>query len=92
MLTVSMTAALAGAEIFVLSGSDNRVSGVGSISLVAGQLSSRAVLGPNANRGWLNLVVRPPLGALPSISGPGIATLVGLMGLADAPLDGRHPQ
>jgi hypothetical protein len=82
MLTVSVTQALAGAEIFVLSGSDSRVSGVGAISLVAGSVSNRGVSGPNANRGWLNLTVGNQLGALPSISGPGIAALVGLMSLA----------
>ena len=82
MLTVSVTAALAGAEIFVISGGDSRVSGVGSISLVAGGMSNRGVSGPNANRGWLNLTIGSPLGALPSMSGPGIAALVGLMSLA----------
>ena len=82
MLTVSVTAALAGAEIFVLTGGDSRVSGVGNISLVAGGVSNRGISGPNANRGWLNLTIGSPLGALPSISGPGIAALVGLMSLA----------
>jgi hypothetical protein len=82
MLTVSQTAALAGAEIFVLTGSDARIGGVGTISLVAGGLSARATSGPNANRGWLNLTVGSALGALPSMSGPGIAALVGLMSLA----------
>ncbi|MFP8871101.1 MAG: hypothetical protein VCB43_06590 [Myxococcota bacterium] len=82
MLTVSVTAALAGAEIFVLTGGDSRVSGVGAISLVAGSVSNRGISGPNANRGWLNLTIGSPLGALPSISGPGIAALVGLMSLA----------
>jgi hypothetical protein len=82
MLTISVTAALAGAEVFVISGGDSRVSGVGSISLVAGGVSNRGVSGPNANRGWLNLTIGSPLGALPSMSGPGIAALVGLMSLA----------
>lgn len=82
MLTVTAPLALGGAEVFTLTGSDARVSGVGSISLVAGGLSNRAVSGPNANRGWLNLSMGGPLGALPSMSGPGIAALVGLMSLA----------
>ena len=82
MLTVSVTAALAGAEIFVITGGDSRVSGVGAISLVAGSMSNRGISGPNANRGWLNLTIGSPLGALPSMSGPGIAALVGLMSLA----------
>jgi hypothetical protein len=81
-LTVSVTAALAGAEVFVLTGSDSRVSGVGAISLVAGSVSNRGVSGPNANRGWLNMTIGQQVGALPSISGPGIAALVGLMSLA----------
>jgi hypothetical protein len=82
MLTVSVTAALAGAEVFVLTGGDSRVSGVGAISLVAGSVSNRGVSGPNANRGWLNMTIGSELGALPSMSGPGIAALVGLMSLA----------
>lgn len=82
MLTVSVTAALAGAEVFVITGGDSRVSGVGAISLVAGSMSNRGISGPNANRGWMNLTIGSPLGALPSMSGPGIAALVGLMSLA----------
>ncbi|MCP4039951.1 MAG: hypothetical protein GY733_23600 [bacterium] len=81
-VVVSETLALAGTEMFTLTGADSRVSGVGSISLVAGGLSNRAVSGPNANRGWLNLSIGSPLGSLPSMSGPGIAALVGLMSLA----------
>ena len=81
MLTVSVTAALAGAEVFVLSGADSRASGVGSISLVSGGMSNRGISGPNANRGWLNLVVGSPLGEVPSISAPGVALLVTLLSL-----------
>ncbi len=82
MLTLTAPLALGMAEVFTLTGSDARVSGVGAISLVGGSLSNRAVSGPNANRGWLNLTIGAPLGALPSMSGPGIAALVGLMSLA----------
>lgn len=82
MLTISAPSALGVPELFTLSGSDARVSGVGSISLVSGGLSNRALSGPNANRGWLNLSIGSPLGTLPSMSGPGIAALVGLMSLA----------
>jgi hypothetical protein len=82
VLFVSQPSAIGAKEAFFLTGSDNRVSGVGTISLVAGGLSNRAVSGPNGNRGWLNLTVGAPLGALPSMSGPGIAALVGLMSLA----------
>lgn len=82
MLTISAPSALGVPELFTLTGSDARMSGVGSISLVSGGLSNRALSGPNANRGWLNLSIGSPLGALPSMSGPGIAALVGLMSLA----------
>ncbi len=82
MITVTAPLALGAPEVFTLTGSDARVSGVGSISLVSGGLSNRQVSGPNANRGWLNLSMGNALGALPSMSGPGIAALVGLMSLA----------
>ena len=82
VVKVSVTAALAGAEVFTLTGGDSRVSGVGSISLVSSGASNRSVSGPNGNRGWINFEVGEGIGALPSMSGPGIAALVGLMGLA----------
>jgi hypothetical protein len=82
VLMVRQSAALGTPESFTLTGSDGRVSGVGTISLVAGQLSNRQFSGPNGNRGWLNLTIGPAIGALPSMSGPGIAALVGLMSLA----------
>jgi len=60
MLTVSVTANLGGPpQIFMLSGSDNRVAGVGTISLVSGGVSDTVLSGPTANRGWLNLTVMP---------------------------------
>ncbi len=71
MVTVSMTNALGSAEIFVFSGSDARVAGVGSISLVAAGLSNRQVSGPNANRGWLNLTVPEPSGIIGFVSSLG---------------------
>jgi len=52
LLTVSQPGA---AEVFFLSGTDGRVAGSGSISLVAGSLSTRALSGPNANRAWITL-------------------------------------
>jgi hypothetical protein len=83
MVTVSMSQAVGSAEIFTLTGSDNRTAGgAGTISLVAASLSQRATSGPNANRGWINMTLGNALGALPTISGPGIAALVGLMSLA----------
>ncbi len=81
-LELSAPLALGMAEIFTLTGSDARVSGVGSISLVGGSLSNRAITGPNANRGWLNLTIGPALGALPSMGGLGTTALVVLISLA----------
>jgi hypothetical protein len=83
-ITVSQTQALAGAEIFVLSGDDQRVSGVGSISLVGGGLSKRAISGPHGNRGWMNLIIGSALPSLPVpiTSVPGVVALIGLMSLA----------
>ena len=67
MLTVAAPAAGGGGEIFMLSGMDSRVNGVGVIQLVSGTLSRRTVTGPNANRAWLQINVPEPgvtLGAL----------------------------
>jgi len=47
-------------EIFFLSGTDMRVSGIGNVSLVSGSLSVRKLSGPNANRGWLSLTLVTP--------------------------------
>jgi hypothetical protein len=52
------------AEIFFLSGTDQRVAGSGNISLVSGALSTRALSGPNANRGWLSLTLPEPTAAM----------------------------
>jgi len=59
-LTVSQPKALGGKEIFVRTGSDMRVSGVGGISLISGSVSLRTLSGPNANRGWLTMNVPEP--------------------------------
>lgn len=68
MLTVSVTAVFGGPpEIFIRTGSDGRVSGVGGISLVSGAVSARTLSGPNANRGWLNLYVPEPSAALGAV-------------------------
>ena len=61
MLTISVTAALGGAEIFVRTGGDNRTAGgEGVVSLVSGAVSARAISGPNGNRGWQTLQVPEP--------------------------------
>ena len=71
MLTIIQPLALGGIQAFTLTGSDNRVSGVGSISLVAGGLSNRFISGPGTARSWSNLTIGAPLGALPSMNGVG---------------------
>lgn len=74
LITVSQPAA-APAEIFFLSGTDMRVAGVGNVSLVSGALSTRALSGPNANRGWLSLNLPEPTAAL------GSAAALAMLGL-----------
>lgn len=63
-------------ELFTITGSDNRVNGLGSISLVAGSVSQRGVSGPNANRGWMNLVISTEV---PTTSSHGILWLTLLL-------------
>jgi len=64
MLTVSVTNALGMAEIFVRTGMDSRVSGVGGIQLISGAVSDRTISGPNANRGWITLLIPEPSATL----------------------------
>jgi hypothetical protein len=73
-ITVSQPAAVP-PEIFFLSGTDMRVAGVGNVSLVSGALSTRALSGPNANRGWLSLTLPEPSAALGSL---GALAMLGL--------------
>jgi hypothetical protein len=75
-LTVVQPTALGGAETFTLTGSDARGAGIGNISLVAGGLSSRAVSGPNANRGWLILTVPEPGSTLSLAAGLALLALL----------------
>ena len=63
-------------ETFYLQGFDNRVDGIGSISLVQGGVSNRSLSLDNANRGWQNLVVAPF--SAPAISNGGLMLLAGL--------------
>jgi len=79
MLTVHQSAAVGTPEVFVLTGSDNRVNGVGTISLVAGGLSDRALSGPNANRAWVNLTVG---GDTPGLSSWGVGLVAVMLGSA----------
>jgi hypothetical protein len=78
IVQVSADDALGSAEAFTLTGSDNRVDGIGTISLVSGGLSDRTLSGSNANRAWLNYTI--PGGApAPSISNGGLVLLSALM-------------
>jgi hypothetical protein len=77
-LTVINTSA---SETFTRTGSDARTAthGLGAISLVSGGISARVLSGPNANRGWLNLVIGNSVPAVP----PGaLAAGAGLLALA----------
>ena len=78
MVTVSVTQNLGATdEIFMLTGSDNRVQGIGNISLVAGSISARSLHGPNANRGWLNFQVVPePTRVLMLVAGLSLLALL----------------
>jgi len=83
MITVTQNS-IVPPETLVLTGSDMRVNGVGSISLVSGTIAARAVSGGNANRGWLNFNILAEVDPTPTpaMSPAGLATLVSLMGLA----------
>jgi hypothetical protein len=82
MIDVSAMA-LGAPEHFFLSGTDLRTAmGQGTIQMVSGSLSTRPASGPNANRGWVRLVLVSP-GTVPSISNMGLAALsVVLLGIA----------
>lgn len=58
-ITLSQPGA-APAQVFFLSGTDMRVSGVGSVSLVSGALGMRSLTGPDTSRGWLRLTLPEP--------------------------------
>jgi hypothetical protein len=58
MLTISAPLAAGAPEIFTITGKDSRTAGgAGTIQLVSGALSQRTTSGPNANRGWVRLVL-----------------------------------
>jgi len=81
---ISNPAALGGPEVFTLSGNDLRTAGGnGTIQLVAGSVSARFASGPNANRGWVRLVLGNfDADEVPSMSLVGMATTVALILLA----------
>ncbi len=60
--------ALGAPENFTITGKDSRTAGgAGTIQLVSGALSQRTRSGPNANRGWVRLVLEP-VNAVPALS------------------------
>jgi hypothetical protein len=84
-ITIEAPQAAGGGETFKLQGGDNRIDGVGSISLVSGAVSKRFLSGDNANRGWLNYQVGLLEGVnVPSISNGGLVLLSLLMVAATA--------
>jgi hypothetical protein len=85
MVAVRAPGAAGTPEHFFLSGADNRTAGgAGTVSMVSGSLSLRLASGPNANRGWVRLVLSDP-DKVPSISDAGLAVLtVMLLGVAVA--------
>jgi hypothetical protein len=78
MITISAFAA-GQFELFTITGMDNRTTmGAGTIQLVSGGVSQRTQSGPNANRGWIRLVLAP-LPGVPALSTPALAVTAGLM-------------
>jgi hypothetical protein len=71
---VSQITADGAPEFFSIKGGDARnASGVGTIQLVSGALSQRTTSGPNANRGWVRLV----LAAAPDV--PALSPTMGVV-------------
>jgi len=75
-ITISQPDATPDGEVFFISGTDTRdTQGTGNVTLVSGALSQRAVSGPNANRGWVRMLLPEPGAAL------GAAGALGLLGV-----------
>jgi hypothetical protein len=63
--------ALGAPEMFTITGKDSRTAGgAGTIQLVSGALSQRTRSGPNANRGWVRLILEPLNNEVPALSPP----------------------
>ncbi len=81
-VTVSAPLAAGVGEAFIITGMDSRTAGgAGTIQLVAGGVSQRTSTGPNANRGWVRLVLNP-VNEVPMMSPLAISATAGLMLLA----------
>jgi hypothetical protein len=78
-IIITNMAAQPTAEIFTISGMDDRTAGGGgTIQMVAGSLSQRQTTGPNGNRAWVRLELEPVYG-VPSMSRLGLAATAGLL-------------
>jgi hypothetical protein len=65
MIVISQPSAFGSETRFTITGMDSRTPmGAGTISLVAGALSERAITGPNANRAWARYTLPEPGAAL----------------------------
>jgi hypothetical protein len=78
-IVINNPSAFGAAEVFTLTGRDDRTAGgAGSIYLVGGALSARPTTGPNSNRGWVRLDLTS-LAPLPSMSLNGLAATAGMI-------------
>lgn len=68
MISLSQPSAKGAPEVFVLTGKDTRVGGVGTIQFVTGALSTRTLSGPNANRGWGSYTLPEPAAVLGAVA------------------------
>jgi hypothetical protein len=83
MLTIVATAAGGAGETWQLTGRDGRnATGAGVIQMVSGALSTRNLVGDNANRGWVKLVLSKAPHGVPALSPPALAATAALMLLA----------
>jgi len=80
MITMKATTASGTAESFKITGKDtvNPTNGVRTIQFVAGSVSQRTTTGPNANRAWVRLVLRP-FNESPALSPMAQLSVVALM-------------
>ncbi len=75
-IQVSAPFAAGAPEFFTITGKDSRtIGGAGTIQMVSGALSQRTRTGPNANRGWVRLIlaVAPSTPALSPVMGAAFA-------------------
>jgi len=81
MLTIAATLAGGVGETWMLTGKDLRNgNGIGRIQMVSGAVSTRALSGDNANRGWIRLDIGQLKPAnVPALSPLSLAAMAGLM-------------